>query len=328
MILQANIFLLLFGAIQGLLLSIAILGKRERHPSHVFLTLFLVIVGLQLTFKIIAKVWLMDNVRFFYACSYSLPLLAAPALYLFIRSRATGVKANLKDLLHAIPFIVLCSYNGVEWVRAGSELISFGIYYWYSRKLIDVSQPILSRFLNYVSLAEILVVIALATSVIYYGRIPDIRLMFVGLTVLIYWITWKVMSDPGALVALPVSLRYAHSGLKDDEAVRIESGLRRLMNDQKLFTDTTLTIDKLAASLHTSRHHLSQVLNERIHRPYTEYISELRLEEARRRLADPRSSRYTIAAIAHDSGFSTVSTFNEAFKKRYGVTPSASRKVR
>ena len=63
---QANIFLLLFGAIQGVLLSIALLSKRERHSSHVFLTLFLVVVGLQLTSKVITKIWLMENVHLFY----------------------------------------------------------------------------------------------------------------------------------------------------------------------------------------------------------------------------------------------------------------------
>jgi AraC-like DNA-binding protein len=97
------------------------------------------------------------------------------------------------------------------------------------------------------------------------------------------------------------------------------------MSNEKIFTDSKLTIDKLAGLLNTTRHHLSQVLNERIRRPYNEYISDLRLEEAQLRLSDPKSFRYTIASIALDSGFSTVSTFNEAFKKKFGMTPSAFR---
>lgn len=352
MVLQANIFLLLFGAIQGFLLSIALLSKRERHSSHVFLTLFLVVVGLQLTFKVVTKVWLMDNATFAYILSYYLPFLTGPAIYLFMRSRTRGTAFSKKDLLHAIPFLLQCVVGvfvyfrvygvhlwlNVEWVRALAQLTSLAIYFWMSRKLI-VSIPVdssrtLRQFLNYVTFAEAVIIITLAVMVMYYGRIPDVRILFVLLTVVIYWITWKMMTDPDALTmpdAVSHTLepqlvtRYAHSGLKDDEATRIETGLRKLMSNEKIFTDSKLTIDKLAGLLNTTRHHLSQVLNERIRRPYNEYISDLRLEEAQLRLSDPKSFRYTIASIALDSGFSTVSTFNEAFKKKFGMTPSAFR---
>ncbi len=349
---QANIFLLLFGAMQGFLLSIALLSKRERHSSHVFLTLFLVVVGLQLTFKVVTKVWLMENVRFFYILSYNLPFLVGPAVYLFIRSRTQEKSFNRSDIVHLVPFVfwfVVSMFAYFDFygdylvlnrafVKGAIQLALLSGYYIASRKLIHSvkheSTVALYQFLNYVVLVEAIVIIALAIGVAYYLRVPDARLLFILLTVVIYWITWKLMTDPNALTKPAVITRtlepqlvtrYAHSGLKEEEASRIESELRKVMSEQKLFTDSALTIDKVAASVNTSRHHLSQVLNERIHRPYNEYISELRLEEAQRRLADPKSLRYTIAAIALDAGFSTVSTFNEAFKKKYGVTPSSFR---
>lgn len=347
MVLQANIFLLLFGAIQGLLLSIALLSKRERHHSHVFLTLFLVVVGLQLTFKVISKLWLMDNTGWVYEISYDLPFLAAPAIYLFIRTRMQNTGFKKWDWLHAMPFVVksvlgvlgYLEFEGafywlnMSWVRGSWQMISLGIYFWMSWRMID-STKTLRQFLIYVTSAEAIVIITLALMVRYYGVFPDVRLLFVLLTVVIYWITWKMMSDPSALIpnsVVTVSMepkqvsRYAHSGLKVEEAIRIESDLRSLMMTKKVFTDTSLTIDKLSAQLGTSRHHLSQVLNERIHKQYGEYITDLRLEEARIRLSDPKSNRYTIAAMAMDSGFNAISTFNEAFKRKYNVTPSVFR---
>jgi AraC-like DNA-binding protein len=336
MTLQANVFLLLFGAVQGFLLSLALLRERERHPSHVYLTIFLVVVGLQLTSKVITKVWLMENVLMFYRLSYALPFLVGPSIYFFIRSRTTGARSNPIDIVHALPFlsyaVISIGWPTIDWVRAVLQVASIGIYYLLSRKLLANDPSLaLKRFLAYVTIAEIIVAIVLAMMVSYYGRIPDIRLSFILLTVIIYWVTWKMMTDPNAFVATrsvsrplqvqPVA-RYSHSGLKEEEASRIETGLRNLMGSQKAFTDSKLTIDKLAASLNTTRHHLSQVLNERIKRPYSDYISDLRLDEAQQRLRDPKSARYTIAAIALDSGFSAVSTFNDAFKKKYGVTPS------
>jgi AraC-like DNA-binding protein len=116
--------------------------------------------------------------------------------------------------------------------------------------------------------------------------------------------------------------RYAHSSLKPEEAERIINELNTLMHDSKYFADPAITINILASRLKTSRHHLSQVINERLHRSYIEYIGELRLEEARRKLRDPANLRYTIASLAFDSGFNTVSSFNDAFKKKFLITPS------
>jgi AraC-like DNA-binding protein len=166
---------------------------------------------------------------------------------------------------------------------------------------------------------------------VYYGRFPDVRLLFMVLTILIYWISYKVLSRSSlffqasaAVMALPSrrTVKYSHSSLKAEEATRIMDNLASLMQDTKLFVDASLTIDTLADHLHTSRHHLSQVINERFQKTYGDYISELRLEEARRRLRDPANLRFTIASIALDSGFSTVSSFNDSFKKQFQVTPS------
>lgn len=47
-----------------------------------------------------------------------------------------------------------------------------------------------------------------------------------------------------------------------------------------------------------------------------------RLTRVHRMLADPRFADYTIADIALAAGFGDVSTFNRAFRRRFGMTPS------
>ena len=39
-------------------------------------------------------------------------------------------------------------------------------------------------------------------------------------------------------------------------------------------------------------------------------------------MKEPKSSKYTIASLAYDAGFNNLSTFNVAFKKFTGLTPS------
>src|SRR5215207_420209 len=103
---QLNIFFLLFGAVQGALISFFLLKNVKKDRSQLFLILFLMVIGLQLTFKVISKLWLWENARGIYHLSYSLPYLAAPLLYWFVASRITEKKFTLKHLIHVVPFSI------------------------------------------------------------------------------------------------------------------------------------------------------------------------------------------------------------------------------
>ncbi|MBS7544499.1 AraC family transcriptional regulator [Ancylobacter oerskovii] len=54
---------------------------------------------------------------------------------------------------------------------------------------------------------------------------------------------------------------------------------------------------------------------------FSDFLREARLERAFRRLGDP-ANREGIAGLAFDAGFADLSTFNRAFRRRYGCTPS------
>jgi len=307
---------------------------EKKRISNCYLSAFLIVVGLQLTFKVISKMWVMDHALIPYVISYKLPYLIGPLLYLFARSREEASWKPL-DMLHFIPFgfftAVEFFWNGPSfhaYAQAAFQTISLGIYSFLALRL---SNKLVKPFIGFVASAEFIIIVTLAVMFVYYGRFPDVRLLFMILTILIYWISYKVLSRSNlffqsspAVMALPQrrNVKYSHSSLKAEEASRIMNDLTTFMQDAKAFSDPTLTIDTLADRLHTSRHHLSQVINERLHKTYGDYISELRLEEARRRLSNPANLRYTIASIALDSGFSTVSSFNDSFKKQFHVTPS------
>lgn len=340
MIHQINIFLLLFGALQGALLSLWFFRNHRKALSNVYMGFFLMAVGLQLTFKVVTKAWLMEQVIYFYGLSYQFPLLAGPLIYLYTRSKKNDTFQS-KDLLHFIPFGIAALH---EWASAlhlpnlhihlhsyVQGAIQAAILCVYAYASYKISIPQVKTFIRAVTIVELLIILTLAVMVRYYGQLPDLRLLFLSLTILIYWISYRVIaaSAPFAepekpVVALKVQNqpKYAHSSLKPEEGDRIEAHLRQLMNQEKLYLEPELTIDILAAKLSTSRHHVSQVLNERLKKTYADYINDFRLEEARQRLSNRANFRFTIAAIALDSGFNSVSSFNELFRKRYHTTPS------
>jgi AraC-like DNA-binding protein len=339
MIHQVNIFLLLFGALQGWLLSLWFLRNHQKERSNIYIGMLLFTVGLQLTSKVITKMWLMDNAHLFYILSYKLPYLIGPLLYLYCKAKINK-DFNRAELLHFIPFVVSCVlillrlkvwgvflfphvYTDAVW-----QAISLGIYGFLA---LRISSKNIHPFIYAVAAAEFIIIVTLATMVMYYGRFPDVRLLFLVLTVLIYWLTYKMISRSGVFLGSEASVvalnfqrnpKYSHSSLKVEVADRIEQQLNKMMHQERLYLDSSLTVDSLAVKLSTTRHYLSQVLNERLKKTYADYLNELRLEESRKRLSDPSNYRFTIAAIAQDSGFSSVSSFNDVFKKRYGITPS------
>ncbi len=330
---QLNIFLLLFGSIQGFLIGFWMLKKHRFHISNIYFILFLLVLGIQLTFKVITKAWLMHEVKFFYVSSYQLPFLIGPILFLYIQARNKGAY-SWPHLLHFAPFtiaVILATSYTTGWIThvhlssyvyAAFQLSALAIY---GIAAYRISETRLRSFIVSVTVIESIIAITLAVMVVYFGRFPDVRLVFIALTLLIYWISYKMISDQAYFISKNGkngSRKYAHSSLKIEESDRIQLMINYWLIDQKLFTKSSLSIDGLASKIGTSRHHLSQVVNEKLNKTYSEYINELRVEEARQQLLDPSSQKYTIAAIAHDAGFNSVSTFNEIFRKHYGTTPS------
>lgn len=348
---QINILLLLLGALQGVILSAYLLRKQKAQLANIYFTLILLVCGLQLTFKVISKVWLMSNYRFPYVISYHLPYLIGPLLYLFIKAR-TSTSFKWLDLIHFIPFTVFVilavlpffnsgypAYGGMTpYERAILQGISLCTYATLSWLIVNNVHELkgLKSFVIGLAGGEMVIIITLALMFVYFGRFPDVRLLFVALTLFIYWVSYKQLEHPGMFVTgsegtqvkfeIQDHTKYHHSSLKAEEADRISSVLTHLMNHQRVYLNADLTIEMLAQQLGVSRHHVSQVINERFQLTYSDYINELRLDEVRSRLATTKYSHFTIAAIAMDSGFNSVSNFNELFKKKFGKTPSQFRK--
>ena len=120
--------------------------------------------------------------------------------------------------------------------------------------------------------------------------------------------------------------KYSNSGLSEEETKLIIARLEQAMEKQKLYLDPEITMDKLAEMINCGRHHLSQVLNAGLQKSFYDYVNACRVEEAKILLSDVSRANYKISSIAYDSGFNSLSAFNEVFKKFTGVTPSQHRK--
>jgi AraC-like DNA-binding protein len=89
-----------------------------------------------------------------------------------------------------------------------------------------------------------------------------------------------------------------------------------------------LTLKTLARRMGVGERDLSQALNHSLGRHFFDFINQARIEHAQALITDDPDRQQTLLDIAYASGFNSKSSFNTAFKKHAGQTPSAYRASR
>lgn len=114
------------------------------------------------------------------------------------------------------------------------------------------------------------------------------------------------------------------SVLTELQQANIMQRLRQQMLEKKLYKDDELTLEKLSVSVHISRHHLSEALNQFEHKTFYQFVNEFRVQEIIEALDKCRRQEIVpnILALAMESGFKSKSSFNLYFKKYTGLTPT------
>ncbi|WP_156357669.1 AraC family transcriptional regulator [Sphingomonas sp. Leaf62] len=105
----------------------------------------------------------------------------------------------------------------------------------------------------------------------------------------------------------------------------IAAGWMDRIEAQEWWRDPDLDLAGLARRLGTNTAYLSRGLNEGLGLGFAEAINGLRVEHVAARLRDGADG--DILTLAIDAGFGSKATFNRVFKERFGVTPSAYRRV-
>jgi AraC-like DNA-binding protein len=116
--------------------------------------------------------------------------------------------------------------------------------------------------------------------------------------------------------------KYETSNLTDQQADKYLEELHNLMKNEKPFLKSNLTLQKLAEILSISPHHLSQIINEKMNQNFFDFVNCYRIEEAKQLLAGSKGAQFTILAIGEEVGFNSKSSFNNAFRKYTGKTPT------
>lgn len=99
-----------------------------------------------------------------------------------------------------------------------------------------------------------------------------------------------------------------------------------LVVDNEMYLEPDVSLSKLSKNLGKSTQLISSVINEHARHNFNDFINYYRIQNAKKILANQQSDKFTISSVAFDMGFGSLSSFNSAFKKFEGTTPSAYRK--
>ena len=142
------------------------------------------------------------------------------------------------------------------------------------------------------------------------------------MAVFVYAIGYLAFKIPELHSARAPVPKYSNSSLTSSTAVKLKEQLQHIMNTEKLYLNSGLSLALLSEKLGVSSNHLSQLLNEQLNQNFFEFVNSYRIEEAKRILTSPESKQYTLSSIAFEVGFNNKTSFNTYFKKLTGMTPS------
>ncbi|MGE5801692.1 MAG: helix-turn-helix domain-containing protein [Gemmatimonadota bacterium] len=179
-------------------------------------------------------------------------------------------------------------------------------------------------------------VLATVSNVTHQGGRDD--LVALALAIVVYGIGYQALRQPEIFdftardyrPAMPVNEtpaepRYERSGLTEREAAALKDAVLRVMESDRLYQNSELTLADLAERLGTTPHKLSEVLNSQLEQTFYDFVNAYRVRDVQRRIVDERWKNLTILSLALEAGFASKSTFNQVFKQHTGRTPSTYR---
>jgi len=315
------------GTVNSLLFALYLFISKK---GHIFLNRLLAFVLLSFTLRISKTIWvfLYADIHYFYHfIYYTLFLATGPLIYLYysgLKKLSLNSRRYYQHLL--IPGLFIIVHFIVNWQRFGIQVYYFIVFVLVIYFIISLSDYIKGqqKKLHY----SISVLKWCRVILIFYFGLVLINLSRVFLntplqkTEAVYYSLWIYCLIYTELKFKIVTRAHRAEHLIIDGKDPLLEKLMRVVRDERIYLDPDLTLRKVAVKLSISGHQLSHYLNTRFGQNFNDFINGFRIEEAKRLLKDPAYQSITIATIAFECGFNSLSVFNPAFKKTTGMTPS------
>lgn len=353
---------LLLGALQGLILAIALLRAERNRTANRALAALIVAFALFLTPYIIGFAGFYDAWPWLSFSPFELTLAFGPLLYLYVVA-LTGGAPGRRWPRHFAPVLVQFLSQALvfplplrvknEWDRIAHEpviaptltaaailsLAFYGVAAWRRRRLylawLADNRTDEGRF-DPLWIRNVLLALGLA-GVVWAGFFVanlvdptrdyfDQFWMYAGLSGLVIYLGVEGWRHAG--VTFPVMTLETPPGLDPEPSSRdwARQGQiwRSALVEKELWRDPDLTLAGAARALGTNTSYLSRAFNEGLGVTFSALVNRQRVEAIKALLADPAEAR-DLTTLAMEAGFNSKASFNRAFAQFAQVTPTAYR---
>lgn len=358
------VFVYIAAAVQAALLALALWRRPVNAGANRVLAVWIALTGADLLVK--AVYWNSLSPEWFRAYRFValFPFLYGSLFYVYVRELVEARGLRLRDGVHLLGFAVMLALNAHVLLMSDQQMQALSSRWVAGEKTIGswFDVPLFVYSLSYVAAALVRVhryrrhlrerrsdadrmslrwidvmagcqvVVWIIATTQWLATVPgiDYRLLFGAVAAWVCVVGWlslnqsSVASEPSGEEADDARRSPVEAG--DARFPAVEARLAQLMGDgDALYREPALTIAQVAKRSGYPEYLVSAVINRRFGGTFWDYINRLRVEAVRIHLADAADTR-TILDVAYDCGFTSKSTFNAAFKRQVGETPSHYRK--
>ncbi|MFC2090364.1 helix-turn-helix domain-containing protein [Bacteroidota bacterium] len=157
---------------------------------------------------------------------------------------------------------------------------------------------------------------------------------------IVFWLIIKALLNPRLFSGVHADIQLVKSMLNstanstkpspnddlENENKQLIAKLKVHMKENEPYLDSNLSMYDLAKQLHVPARELSISINYTLDKHFFDFINEYRVKKAMDLIQNSSDEKLTILEILYEVGFNSKSSFNTAFKKHTGITPTEFKK--
>lgn len=157
----------------------------------------------------------------------------------------------------------------------------------------------------------------------------QVILNFVNVAIL-FWLVLKALKKPEVFVGVRTEVLSVNQVLQLDESFNTSDAdvpdiIQKVENHMQVnepFMDSSLSVYDLAKQIDVPSRELSVAINHHLNKHFFDYVNEYRIKKAMEIFKNTNDDKLTVLEVLYEVGFNSKSSFNTAFKKFTGTTPS------
>lgn len=204
----------------------------------------------------------------------------------------------------------------------------------YQQNFSDTSSKAFDWLFQFTLASAIIHSVVLVKNILKYtdrGETFDSVQLLVSVLALIVicWYVFKALKYPELFNGVDSKTQLVTTSIdkKTDISSEEINQLTSYMESNKPYLNPSLSIRNLAEELNMNSRDLSILINQNLNQHFFDFVNEYRIKEAMNILRNPTKKDVTILEILYEVGFNSKSSFNTAFKKHTGKTPTEFRNL-